>query len=63
MILQATIAPTGCVSGISLLGGIGAELDLEALRAVAGWAYTPTLLEGRPVPVLMTITVNFRLSP
>jgi hypothetical protein len=24
--------------------------------------YTPTLLNGVPVPVIMTVTVNFKLS-
>jgi len=26
------------------------------------WRYTPTLVDGEPVPVIMTVTVNFRLS-
>jgi periplasmic protein TonB len=36
-------------------------LDLEALRAVSQWRYTPTLLNGVPVPVIMSVTVNYRL--
>ena len=37
-----------------LLRGIDAgiyrrDLDVEALRAVTGWAFTPTLLDGLPV--------------
>jgi periplasmic protein TonB len=34
-------------------------LDQAALDAVYQWEYTPTLLNGRPVPVLMTTTVQF----
>ena len=30
--------------------------------AVRQWVYTPTLLNGVPVPVIMTVTVNFKLS-
>ena len=26
------------------------------------WEYTPTLLNGVPVPVIMTVTVNFTLQ-
>jgi periplasmic protein TonB len=33
-----------------------------AIDAVKQWIYTPTLLNGVPVPVIMTVTVNFRLS-
>jgi protein TonB len=37
-------------------------LDQAALDAVRQWQYTPTLLNGQPVPVLMTVTVTFRLQ-
>lgn len=37
-------------------------LDEAALQAVRRWAYVPTLLNGVPVPVVMTVTVNFRLE-
>jgi protein TonB len=29
---------------------------------VRHWRYTPTLLNGVPVPVLITVTVNFKLQ-
>jgi protein TonB len=32
-----------------------------ALDAVRQWRYTPTLLNGVPVSVIMTVTVHFRL--
>ena len=38
------------------------DLAAEALRSVVQWRYTPTLLNGVPVPVIMTVTVNFRLN-
>jgi periplasmic protein TonB len=37
-------------------------LDSAAIAAVKDWRYTPTLLNGVPVSVLMTITVNFKLQ-
>jgi hypothetical protein len=37
-------------------------LDNSALDAVRQWKYSPTLLNGTPVPVVMTVTVNFRLN-
>jgi len=33
-----------------------------ALDAVRQWESTPTLLNGAPVPVVMTVTVNFTLK-
>jgi hypothetical protein len=29
---------------------------------VRRWVYSPTLLNGVPVPVIMTVTVNFTLG-
>jgi len=36
--------------------------DAAALDAVKQWEFTPTLLNGVPVPVIMTVTVQFTLS-
>jgi TonB family protein len=62
VILDATIGPTGCVSALQVLRSVAPALDLAAIDAVSGWVYTPTLLNGTPVPVIMTVTVNFRLN-
>jgi TonB family protein len=62
VILQAKVSPIGCVCELEVLGGSDVRLAVAALQAVAGWRYTPTLLGGVPVPVLMTVTVNFKLS-
>jgi TonB family protein len=61
VILEAVINPTGCIRGVEVLRGVPA-LNWEAIRAVMQWRYTPTLLNGVAVPVIMTITVNFRLQ-
>ena len=37
-------------------------LDQAALDAVNQWEFTPTLLNGAPVPVIMTATVQFTLA-
>jgi protein TonB len=36
-------------------------LDEAALSAVRQWTFTPTLLNGVPVPVIMTVTVDFKI--
>jgi TonB family protein len=61
VILEATIAPSGCVRSVKRLRSRDPRLDVVSLIAVAQWRYTPTLLNGVPVPVIMTVTVNFRL--
>lgn len=37
-------------------------LEDAAVSAVRGWEYTPTLLNGRPTAVIMTVTVRFTLK-
>jgi len=61
VVLEATINPSGCIRGVEVLTGSDPDLEGEALRAVTQWRYTPTLLNGVPVPVIMRITVNFHL--
>jgi periplasmic protein TonB len=61
VILEVTIGPDGTVGDVKILRGIPL-LDQAAIDAVKQWRYTATLLNGVPVPVLMTVTVNFKLS-
>ncbi len=61
VILECTISPQGKVTNVTILRGIPLLND-SAVEAVKQWVYTPTLLNGVPVPVIMTVTVNFKLS-
>jgi len=60
VILECTISPNGTVTGVTVLRSVPL-LDNAAVEAVKQWRYTPTLLNGVPVPVIMTITVTFTL--
>jgi periplasmic protein TonB len=60
VILRATIGVDGRVTGLTLLKSIPL-LDQAAMDAVRQWEYSPTLLNGVPVPVVMTVTVRFDL--
>ena len=61
VIIEATIGPNGQVQEAKVLRSIPL-LDQAALDAVKQWQFTPTLLNGVPVPVIMTVTVNFTLQ-
>jgi TonB family protein len=61
VILECTIDGAGKVTDTKVLRSIPL-LDLAAQEAVRQWLYTPTLLNGVPVPVIMTVTVSFTLS-
>jgi TonB family protein len=62
VVLEATVSPSGCISGLRLVSSPDHSLTWAAIQAVSKWRYTPTLLDGQAVPVIMTVTVNFRLS-
>lgn len=61
VILQATIDTQGNVTDLEVLRGLGLGLDAAAQDAVRQWKYTPTFYNGRPVEVLLTVTVIFQL--
>ena len=60
VILEAVIGPDGRVTDVKILRSVPL-LDEAAIEAVRQWEYSPTLLNGVPVPVIMTVTVNFQL--
>ena len=62
VILDAVITSSGCVQAVQVLRSVDERLDMAALHAVLQWEYWPTLQNGRPVPIVMTVTVNFVLS-
>jgi protein TonB len=61
VILEAVIDAQGRVEAVRVLRSI-ALLDQAAVDAVKQWRFTPALLNAEPVPVVMTVTVNFMLQ-
>jgi periplasmic protein TonB len=61
VILEALLAEDGTVRDVRVLRSVPL-LDAAAIAAVHEWRFTPTLLNGTPVPVVMTVTVAFNLN-
>jgi len=61
VIIDATIDEQGQVVDARVLRSIPL-LDEAAVSAVRRWKFSPTLLNGVPVPIVMTVTVNFQLT-
>jgi protein TonB len=61
VVLECIISPEGKVRNVKVVKGIPLLND-AAMKAVRQWVYTPTLLNGVPVPVIMQVTVNFKLN-
>ena len=60
VIVECIVSPQGRVTDAKVLRGIPL-LDAAALAAVRQWVYTPTLRDGVPVAVVLTVTVQFVL--
>ena len=58
VVLEATIGADGKVIDTRVVHSVPL-LDDAAVDAVRQWEHTPALLNGAPVPVTMTVTVNF----
>jgi protein TonB len=61
VIIEAIIDPQGRVQDAKVLRTDSPLLNESALAAVRQWTYTPTLLNGVPVSVVMTVTVHFQM--
>ncbi len=58
VLTEIVIDGTGAVTDARVLRSVP-MLDDAALQAVRNWHFTPTLVNGQPVPVRMTVSVNF----
>jgi protein TonB len=60
VLLECMVSPQGRVTEVRLVRGVPL-LNESAMAAVRQWLYTPTLKDGVPVTVIMTVTVRFDL--
>jgi protein TonB len=59
--LEAVIATDGRVASVRVLQG-HPLLVPAAVEAVRTWLYTPPLLNGEPIELIMQVDVTFRLG-
>ena len=62
VILQATIGKDGHIKDLRVVTQTDPRLLPGVIDAVRQWVYKPMLLNGEPVEVITSITVNFSLS-
>ena len=58
VLLQVTIDKQGAISNLGVVSGHPLLAD-AAVEAVRQWQYRPILLNGQPIEVVTTVTVNF----
>ena len=61
--IEAIIGLDGSVTSVRVISAqVHPDFAIAAADAVRQWRFTPTLLNGKPVEVVMTVTVTFSLS-
>jgi protein TonB len=53
----------GSVAEPSVISAPNSDLGAAAMDAVRLWRYQPAMLNGQPVEVTTTVSVEFRLDP
>ena len=61
VILAATIDKDGHVVDLDVVRSTPGFAE-AAIKAVSKWEYTPTLLKGEPIPIVMTTVVTFNIG-
>ena len=57
--LQAVVSDTGYVCSAAVIDGIDKKSDADAEKAVRQWHFVPAKKDGRPVPVVVTVEVQY----
>jgi protein TonB len=61
VVVEAVIGPDGKIQAAKVIHSV-AGFDQAALDAVRQWEYTPSMLNGVAVAVVMTVVVNFTMQ-
>ncbi|MFL6247823.1 MAG: energy transducer TonB [Thermoanaerobaculia bacterium] len=62
VILEVAISDKGDVENVGVLKSVAPGLDMAAVAAVRQWKFRPATKDGKPVPVLFNLTINFKLK-
>jgi TonB family protein len=61
--LEAIIDRDGSVTSLRVVSAqVHPDFAIAAMEAVRQWQFTPTLLNGEPVEVVMNVSISFKLS-
>ena len=63
VMLKAVIGTDGAVEDVEVVSTPHPDLANAAMEAVRQWEFAETLLNCKPVPVAIGITINFKLTP
>ena len=62
VILEAAITAEGQIENFAILESLGPAIDMAAIDAVRQWTFKPAMRDGKAIPVLFNLTINFKLN-
>ncbi|HWR53908.1 MAG TPA: energy transducer TonB [Bryobacteraceae bacterium] len=60
--LSVEVDAQGRASSVTLLKSLDPGLDKNAIEAVKQWKWAPTIKDGKAVPVMTEVDINFSLQ-
>ncbi|MEO6487695.1 MAG: energy transducer TonB [Thermoanaerobaculia bacterium] len=62
VIIESRISRSGCANPLQVVvGSTSGDLNRSALLAIAQWRFKPGTLDGKPVPVIFQLNINYKL--
>jgi TonB family protein len=61
VVLSLVVDDKGHPQSLKVVRSLGLGLDQKAIEAVSKWIFKPGMKDGKPVAVMATVEVNFRL--
>ncbi len=62
VVLECIVDEEGRVNDVRTVRGLPEGLTEAAIEAISRWRFEPTQLDGKPVKVRLTLTINFKLD-
>jgi TonB family protein len=62
VILECEVDSSGNVGEIFILKSLAPDFDTASVDAVRQWKFTPGTRDGKPIDVLFSLTINFKLK-
>jgi TonB family protein len=62
VVIESIIDEDGCVRNLLVCRSVNPDLDRSAMDAMSTWVFKPATLEGRPVKVYYTLSVNYTVG-
>lgn len=61
VVMDAIVSAQGNVTNVRVTRSLDAQLDQQAVTALREWKFAPGTLDGKPVPVIVSVEMTFTL--